>query len=161
MNSSSSKYSSRSSSSSSRSSRSSSSSSSHSKRTKDKQKIQKHVVSKVELLNNQRCRLALRPEAQEITHGFVCNIRFRNDLPPVPFDPKFVKYPFPEDRFHKFQPTSLDRLQKAVLHVEKDVGVPINLFEALSNVEYARSGSTVTNSTEGEEYCNWCCIKQQ
>ena len=135
---------------SSRSSRSSSSSSS-SKSKKSKQKIQKNLVTKVELLNNQQNRAALRPEDPVKTHGFVCNIRFGNDLPPVPFDPKFVKYPFPEDRFHKFQPTSLDRLQKAVLHVEKDVGVPINLFEALRNVEHAKSGSTV-NSNAIEEY---------
>ena len=107
-------------------------------------------MSTIDKLQMQRNRLALRPEDTERTNGFVCNVRFGNDLPSVPFDPKFLKYPFPQDRFIKFQPTSLDRLQKAVFHVEKDIGVPINLFEALRNVQYATSGTTVTQA-EGDK----------
>jgi len=111
----------------------------------------KHTSSTIALKKQEANRAALRPVAPDITNGFVCSIRFNNDLPSVPFDPKFVKYPFPNDRFHKFQPTSLDRLQKPVLHVEKDVGVPINLFEALRNIQSAASGMTVANEDDEDK----------
>jgi hypothetical protein len=79
--------------------------------------------------------------------GFVCKVQFSNDLPPVPFDPKFMKYPFSKDRFVKFQPMSLDRSAKAELHVEDDVGVPLDLFEALRHVG-ASTGSSSSSSSD-------------
>ena len=45
----------------------------------------------------------------------------------------------------------MDRLQKAVLHVEKDVGVPINLFEALRNLPTSTSGTTVDADNLGDD----------
>lgn len=54
-------------------------------------------------------------------------VRFTNTLPDIPFDPKFIAYPFDPDRFTKYKPTSLEKEYKHELLTEMDLGVKIDL----------------------------------
>lgn len=58
----------------------------------------------------------------------LCRIKYNNTLPDVPFDPKFLAYPFDADRFIKYKPTSLEKNYKWELLTENDLGVKIDLI---------------------------------
>lgn len=60
---------------------------------------------------------------------FVGRITYGNTLPPVPLDPKLLKYPFDSLRLVKYQPTSLEATYQRAIHTEPDLGVHIDLLD--------------------------------
>lgn len=59
----------------------------------------------------------------------VCRIRYCNTLPDIPFDPKFIQYPFDATRFISYKPTTLERNYKYEVLTEHDLGVTIDLID--------------------------------
>ncbi|PRW33241.1 RNA polymerase II-associated factor 1-like protein [Chlorella sorokiniana] len=60
--------------------------------------------------------------------AFMCNIRFRNDLPEIPCDPKLLLPPFNKEELAAFKLTELEKdLQKDLLF-EADLGIPIHAW---------------------------------
>ena len=49
-------------------------------------------------------------------------------MPDIPFDPKFISYPFESERFIQYAPTSLERTYKYELLTEHDLGVHVDLI---------------------------------
>lgn len=58
----------------------------------------------------------------------VCRVKYNNTLPDIPFDPKFITYPFESNRFYQYKPTSLERSFKYDLLTEHDLDVTIDLI---------------------------------
>ncbi|KAK7104711.1 RNA polymerase II-associated factor 1 homolog [Littorina saxatilis] len=58
----------------------------------------------------------------------VCRVKYNNTLPDIPFDPKFITYPFESNRFYQYNPTSLERSFKYDLLTEHDLDVTIDLI---------------------------------
>ncbi|XP_077299495.1 RNA polymerase II-associated factor 1-like protein antimeros [Arctopsyche grandis] len=58
----------------------------------------------------------------------VCRVKYGNTLPDIPFDLKFIKYPFDPNRFIHYNPTSLERNYKFEVLTEHDLGVSIDLI---------------------------------
>ncbi len=58
----------------------------------------------------------------------VCRVKYGNSLPDIPFDPKFISYPFEVNRFIEYAPTSLERNYKYELLTEHDLGVHVDLI---------------------------------
>lgn len=55
-------------------------------------------------------------------------VKFCNALPDIPFDLKFITYPFQCERFIQYNPTSLERNYKYDVLTEHDLGVTIDLI---------------------------------
>eukprot|EP00117_Sycon_ciliatum_P015658 scpid87147/ scgid15415/ RNA polymerase II-associated factor 1 homolog len=72
---------------------------------------------------------------------FVCRVKYGNTLPDVPFDPKFLVYPFEQNRYVQYKPTTLERGHKHELLTEVDLGVPIDLIDPRT---YAADSSSTT-----------------
>ena len=68
----------------------------------------------------------------------ICRVKYCNNLPDIPFDPKFIAYPFDTQRFISYNPTGLERNYKYELLTEHDLGVAIDLInpEAYACGEY-------------------------
>ncbi len=60
---------------------------------------------------------------------FLCKIKYYNNLPDVPFEPKLLNYPFDPQRFVKYQTTTLEKNYKFTLHTEPDMGIFIDLID--------------------------------
>lgn len=60
---------------------------------------------------------------------FVCRVKYNNHLPDIPFDAKFVAYPFEANRFVQYKPTSLEKNYRHELLTEVDLGVNIDLID--------------------------------
>ncbi|XP_072756643.1 RNA polymerase II-associated factor 1 homolog [Anoplolepis gracilipes] len=58
----------------------------------------------------------------------ICRVKYCNTLPDIPFDPKFITYPFEPTRFIQYNPTSLERNYKYEVLTEHDLGVEIDLI---------------------------------
>ncbi|XP_017756091.1 PREDICTED: RNA polymerase II-associated factor 1 homolog isoform X1 [Eufriesea mexicana] len=58
----------------------------------------------------------------------ICRVKYCNTLPDIPFDPKFITYPFESTRFIQYNPTSLERNYKYEVLTEHDLGVEIDLI---------------------------------
>lgn len=58
----------------------------------------------------------------------ICRVKWNNTLPDLPFDPKFITYPFETNRFIKYKQTSLEQTFKHDLVTEHDLGVTIDLI---------------------------------
>ena len=58
----------------------------------------------------------------------ICRVKYSNTLPDIPFDLKFLTYPFESDRFINYNPTSLERSHKFEVLTEHDLGVSIDLI---------------------------------
>ncbi len=58
----------------------------------------------------------------------ICRIKYQNKLPDIPFDPKFISYPFDPNRFIQFNSTSLEKNFKWDILNEQDLGVRIDLI---------------------------------
>ncbi|XP_074640116.1 RNA polymerase II-associated factor 1 homolog [Tubulanus polymorphus] len=58
----------------------------------------------------------------------VCRVKYNNTLPDIPFDPKFITYPFESNRYVQYNQTSLERSYKHELLTEHDLGVVIDLI---------------------------------
>uniref|UniRef100_A0A8C1HLS5 RNA polymerase II-associated factor 1 homolog n=1 Tax=Cyprinus carpio carpio TaxID=630221 RepID=A0A8C1HLS5_CYPCA len=55
-------------------------------------------------------------------------LKYGNSLPDIPFDPKFITYPFDQHRFVQYKATSLEKQHKHELLTEPDLGVTIDLI---------------------------------
>ncbi|XP_034025038.1 RNA polymerase II-associated factor 1 homolog [Thalassophryne amazonica] len=60
--------------------------------------------------------------------GVVCRVKYCNTLPDIPFDPKFITYPFDQHRFVQYKATSLEKQHRHELLTEPDLGVTIDLI---------------------------------
>ncbi|KAJ1366757.1 hypothetical protein KIN20_027513 [Parelaphostrongylus tenuis] len=61
---------------------------------------------------------------------FICKSRFRNTLPDVPFNAKFLPCPFVElERFIDYKPTSLEMEYKYNVQCEMDMGLNLDLID--------------------------------
>ncbi|XP_043918042.1 RNA polymerase II-associated factor 1 homolog [Protopterus annectens] len=60
--------------------------------------------------------------------GIVCRVKYCNTLPDIPFDPKFITYPFDQNRFVQYKATSLEKQHRHELLTEPDLGVTIDLI---------------------------------
>jgi len=69
-----------------------------------------------------------KSDREKLKEGFVCNVKYTNTLPDIPFDAKFITYPFEANRFIQYKPTSLERNNKHELLTEPDLGVTIDLI---------------------------------
>lgn len=58
----------------------------------------------------------------------VCKVKYCNTLPDIPFDLKFISYPFDAIRFVQYNPTSLERNYRYEVLTEPDLGVTIDLI---------------------------------
>ncbi|XP_071499358.1 RNA polymerase II-associated factor 1 homolog [Diadema antillarum] len=73
---------------------------------------------------DRKSRSATGPARSDI----VCRVKYGNALPDIPFDPKFITYPFEANRFVQYNATSLERNYKHELLAEHDLGVTIDLI---------------------------------
>ncbi len=72
---------------------------------------------------------------QSSSHAdLVGRIKYQNNLPDIPFDPKSIKYPFDPNRFIHFKSTTLEKNYKWDILNEQDLGVRIDLI----NQDYNR-----------------------
>ncbi len=55
-------------------------------------------------------------------------IKYQNKLPDIPFDPKFISYPFDPNRFIQYNSTTLEKTYKWDILNEQDLGVRIDLI---------------------------------
>ncbi|PVD25632.1 hypothetical protein C0Q70_13291 [Pomacea canaliculata] len=69
-----------------------------------------------------------RQRPGEKRSDLVCRVKYNNTLPDIPFDPKFITYPFESNRFYQYKPTSLERTFKYDLLTEHDLDVTIDLI---------------------------------
>ncbi|KAF5294626.1 hypothetical protein FQA39_LY02758, partial [Lamprigera yunnana] len=58
----------------------------------------------------------------------ICRVKYCNTLPDIPFDLKFISYPFESSRFIQYNPTSLERHYRYEVLTEHDLGVSIDLI---------------------------------
>lgn len=63
-----------------------------------------------------------------VRSDLICRVKYQNNLPDIPFDPKFITYPFDSNRFVQYKPTSLEKNYKYDLLTEHDLGVEIDLI---------------------------------
>lgn len=70
----------------------------------------------------------VKPQSAERRSELVCRVKYCNTLPDIPFDPKFIQYPFETTRFIQYNPTSLERNYKYEVLTEHDLGVTIDLI---------------------------------
>eukprot|EP00697_Spironema_sp_BW2_P014713 gnl/Spiro4/5240_TR2646_c0_g1_i1.p1 gnl/Spiro4/5240_TR2646_c0_g1~~gnl/Spiro4/5240_TR2646_c0_g1_i1.p1 ORF type:complete len:380 (-),score=114.08 gnl/Spiro4/5240_TR2646_c0_g1_i1:14-1153(-) len=60
---------------------------------------------------------------------FLCKMKFRNNLPDIPFDPKLLQYPFDPNRFVRYTPTTLEQNYQHALLTEEDLGIHFDLTD--------------------------------
>ncbi|KAL3511739.1 hypothetical protein ACH5RR_024456 [Cinchona calisaya] len=60
---------------------------------------------------------------------FLCKLKFRNELPDQTAQPKLMSSRRDKDRFTKYAITSLEKMHKPQLHVEPDLGIPLDLLD--------------------------------
>ncbi|XP_055849169.1 RNA polymerase II-associated factor 1 homolog [Episyrphus balteatus] len=68
------------------------------------------------------------PRPTERKSELICRVKYGNNLPDIPFDLKFLMYPFDGHRFVQYNPTSLERSYKYDVLTEHDLGVTIDLI---------------------------------
>ena len=44
-------------------------------------------------------------DAEDRKADLICRVKYSNTLPDIPFDPKFIAYPFDSQRFISYNPT--------------------------------------------------------
>ncbi|XP_074106656.1 RNA polymerase II-associated factor 1 homolog [Cotesia typhae] len=69
-----------------------------------------------------------RPGTQEKRSELLSRVKYCNTLPDLPFDVKFIKYPFNATRFVQYNPTTLESSHKHEILTEHDLGVEIDLI---------------------------------
>lgn len=81
-------------------------------------------------MSKRKANLASQPSTKKIGQEFLYKLRYKNDLPDVPFDPKLLKYPHAQDRHYKYFESSLERCQMAeMIHPDGDQGLGSNPFK--------------------------------
>lgn len=80
----------------------------------------------------------------------ICRVKYCNTLPDIPFDLKYITYPFANDRFVQYNPTSLERNYKYEVLTEHDLGVTIDLInrDLYQNTSANTSTNSITESAE-------------
>ena len=53
---------------------------------------------------------ALKSSKAKERGSFICRMKFRNELPEIPFEPKFLPYPFDPSRLTRYQSTDLEKV---------------------------------------------------
>ncbi|EFN52725.1 hypothetical protein CHLNCDRAFT_138263 [Chlorella variabilis] len=71
-------------------------------------------------------RISSNPNRLRRDTAFLCNIRFKNDLPEIPCDPKLLLPPYDRDQLAAFKLTELERDLRKDLMFEDDLGIPIH-----------------------------------
>lgn len=60
---------------------------------------------------------------------FICKLKFRDELPDVTAQPKFMSLKRDKERAAKYGITSLENVHKPHLYVEPDLGIPLDLLD--------------------------------
>lgn len=60
---------------------------------------------------------------------FLCKLKFRNELPDPSAQPKLMALKKDKDRFTRYTISSLEKNYKPQLHVEPDLGIPLDLLD--------------------------------
>ncbi|KAD6118666.1 hypothetical protein R6Q59_024864 [Mikania micrantha] len=60
---------------------------------------------------------------------FLCKLKFRDELPDTTSQPKLLSIRRDKDRAAKYAITSLEKVHKPQLHVEPDLGIPLDLLD--------------------------------
>ncbi|KAL4519355.1 hypothetical protein Ndes2526B_g00452 [Nannochloris sp. 'desiccata'] len=82
---------------------------------------------------------------------FVCNVRFRNDLPEISCDPKMLLPPLNTQDLAAFQLTSLEKEMKRDVLFPPDLGIPINALDIERySIPLSSSRSGGSSLTKGE-----------
>lgn len=72
---------------------------------------------------------------------FICNIKFKNDLPEIPCDPKMLLPPLNPQELAAFSLTSLEKDMKRDMLFEPDLGIPISMLDIERyTIPYASAG---------------------
>lgn len=66
------------------------------------------------------------------SNEFLCKVRFLNQLPDIPFDPKLLRYPLEDERFFRYSTSTLEKNYKWQMHTESDYGVPLDLIDPIN-----------------------------
>jgi RNA polymerase II-associated factor 1 len=74
--------------------------------------------------NTQQSASTLSPHSD-----FLCALKFNNRVPDVPYDMKFLRYPFDHDRFIKYTPTLLEQHYMHEIVTDVDQGLDIDLID--------------------------------
>lgn len=69
-----------------------------------------------------------RTRTGERRSDLVSRVKYCNTLPDIPFDPKFINYPFDDKRYVRYKPTGLEKNYKYEVLTESDLGVTIDLI---------------------------------
>lgn len=59
---------------------------------------------------------------------FKCAVKFRNDLPDVPVDPKILVPPLHPEQLSAFHLTTLEREMRQELHTLPGLGIPVTVL---------------------------------
>jgi len=101
----------------------------------DRRKVQKYKEDKLKARKD-HTRSILEQQAQEkrrVLLGkqseFLGSLEFRNTLPELPFDPKFVTYPHEPEHLVKYKPSQVERDYIYELYVEPNLGLSIDLID--------------------------------
>ncbi|XP_022904241.1 RNA polymerase II-associated factor 1 homolog [Onthophagus taurus] len=78
--------------------------------------------------NPQTDKRPVKPGQGERRSELICKVKYCNTLPDIPFDLKFIAYPFESTRFIQYNPTSLERNYRYEVLTEHDLGVAIDLI---------------------------------
>ena len=60
---------------------------------------------------------------------FICPLRYKNELPELPFDPKLLDYPFDPEQHFRYRPTFLEKEEKEQMLTESTLGIPFTLID--------------------------------
>ncbi|XP_018496745.1 RNA polymerase II-associated factor 1 homolog [Galendromus occidentalis] len=88
-----------------------------------------------------------RPQPEK-RPDLLCRVKYSNTLPAIPFDPKFLAFPFDNKRFLSYKSTSLETNYKHDLLTEHDLGVTIDLIDPNT---YAPPAEDVPLHADNEE----------
>ncbi|KAF0697641.1 Aste57867_11690 [Aphanomyces stellatus] len=101
----------------------------------ERRKIQKYKDDKLKERKD-HTRRVLEQQAQEKRRAllgrqseFLGTLEFRNQLPDLPFDAKFIQYQHDPERFVKYKPTLVERDYVHEFYVEPNLGLPIDLID--------------------------------
>ncbi|ETW02422.1 hypothetical protein H310_05936 [Aphanomyces invadans] len=101
----------------------------------ERRKIQKYKEDKLKERKD-HTRRVLEQQAQEKRRDllgrqseFIGTLEFRNQLPDLPFDAKFIQYAHDPDRFVKYKPSLVERDYVHEFYVEPNLGLPIDLID--------------------------------
>ncbi|TMW60685.1 hypothetical protein Poli38472_000727 [Pythium oligandrum] len=101
----------------------------------ERKKIQKYKEDKLKARRD-HTRMILESHAQAKRRAllgkqseFLTNLEFRNTLPDLPFDTKFLQYPHEADRLIKYKPNSLEMDYVYEVHEDSNLGLNIDLID--------------------------------